>query len=352
MSDQLVDKVRRENFTLQIFDITKDSLYVKLTTNIVKKVTELYRHIEPSHFSGEVVLFYKIDDSVFFEDNAEDAIEFYDYGIIDKDFKRIVLQLKQGEGFPTYYNNIDDEQLNSLIDSDNYIAYLFSEGKEKFYVNNNEISIRNEYSCPSIFALQYHYLNEELLRYKNDTVRKVSGPLFKSCWYGDNNIYWINEPEKSIQKSLAQYLKDSLRGVNVVREYNLNASKPVDIRVFWREANRSALIEVKLMGRSMKKDSDEINSYEYGNERANEGMSQIKEYIDLGDSDSPNVITKGYLVVVDGRRNNVHRKTDTVSVADGMHYANVELVIDDGLQFYKTHKNIEKTYTNVCRTFM
>lgn len=342
MSDQLVDKVRREDFTLQIFSITKDTHYVKLTKNLVEKVRELYRHIEPSHFTGDVVLFYKIDDSEFFHECEDEKIEFYDYAIIDNDFDRIVFQLKQKDELPLFYNNIDNEQLDSLIGSNNYVAYFFSDGKEKFYVNGHEISIRNEYSCPSIFALQYHYLNEEMLRFKNETVRKVSGPLFKNCWFDDNNIYWINNPESSIQKALAQYLNDSLRGVNVVREYNLGASKPVDVRVFWREANRAALIEVKLMGRSMKKKSTDINTYEYGNERANEGMHQIKEYIDLGDSDSPNVITKGYLVVADGRRNNIDPKVDTISVSDGMHYAKVALKIESKYEYHKTHKNIEK----------
>jgi hypothetical protein len=340
MSDQLVDKVRNEDFTIQIFSQTKDSQYIKLTTHIVKTVKELYRYIEPSHFTGEVVLFHKIDESIFFNDC--DSIDFYDYAILDKDFKRIVFQLSQQDELPLYYDNIEDAQLEALINSENYVAYIFRGGKENFYVNGKKVKIRNEYSCPSIFALQYHYLNEELLKFKNEVVRKVSSQLFKECWSDQNYIYWINKPEDKIQIALADFLRNSLRGVNVVREYNLGASKPVDVRVFWREANRAALIEVKLMGRSMKKDSDEISAYEYTNERVNDGMKQIKEYIDLGDSDSPNVITKGYLVVVDGRRNNINKKVTTISKVDGNHYANVKLNVDSALQFYKNHNNIEK----------
>lgn len=340
MSDQLVDKVRNEDFTIQIFTQTKDSQYIKLTTNIVKAVKELYRHIEPSHFTGEVVLFHKIDESEFFTDC--ESIEFYDYAILDKDFNRIVFQLSQQDDFPLYYDSINDEQLETLINSEGYVAYVFRGGKENFYVNGKIVNIRNEYSCPSIFALQYHYLNEELLKFKNEVVRKVSSQLFKECWSDKNYIYWINKPEAKIQLALAEFLLNSLRGVNVVREYNLGASKPVDVRVFWREANRAALIEVKLMGRSMKKESDDISTYEYTNERVNDGMKQIKEYIDLGDSDSPDVITKGYLVVVDGRRNNINKKVTTISVADGNHFANLNLCVDNDLQFYNNHNNVEK----------
>lgn len=340
MSDKLVRKVREENYVIQVFNETKDSRYVKLTTEIVKFVQDIYRHIEPSHFSGEVIAFYKVDDSLFFD--SKESLKFYDSAVLNNDFKRITFQLFQCDDLPQFYNNINDDELKALLASEEYVAYIFNSDGEHFYVNGIKIKVRNDYSCPSIFALQYHYLNEELLRFKNDSVRKVSSQHFKSCWADLNYIYWVNNPEDSIQLTLAEYLRDSLRGVNVVREYNLGASKPVDVRVFWREANRAALIEVKLMGRSMKKNSNEINSYEYTNVRANDGMKQIKEYIGLGDSDSPNVITKGYLVVVDGRRNNVGKKVDSVSMADGFHYANVELNVDEELQFYNTHNNIEK----------
>ena len=339
MSDKLVDTVREEDYLIKAFAITKDSLYVKLTTTIVKFVKEIYRHIEPSHFGGEIVVFAKADDKVFFVE--EEAEKLYDYAIISSDFDRVAFQLFQNEELPLFYNEIEQTKIQSLIDSTAYVAYIFNQEGEFFYVNREKIVVMNKYSCPSIFALQYHYLNEELHRFKQETVRKVSSQLFKACWADVNHIYFVNKPEEPIQISLAQYLNDSLRGVNVVREYNLGASKPVDVRVFWREANRAALIEVKLMGRSLKQNGD-VNSYEYTNQRANEGMEQIKEYIDLGDSDSPNVITKGYLIVVDGRRNNVAKKISEISVTDGMYYSKTELDISPGLKFYDSHKNIVK----------
>jgi hypothetical protein len=95
------------------------------------------------------------------------------------------------------------------------------------------------------------------------------------------------------------------------------------------------------MGRSLKVNG-EINTYEYGNDRANDGMVQIKEYIDLVERDSPSVINKGYLVVIDGRRNGINPKISSITAENGMFYENSGLVIDEDKRFHLTHSNIEK----------
>lgn len=339
MSDKLVNLVRDEDYLLRVFTQTKDSTYTNLTKDVIKFVSNIYRIIEPSHIDGKVIVFYKISDEVVFD---EEAIEFYDDSILTQNFQSVTFQLFQGDGkMPLLYQNLNENNLSDLLSSSEYIAYYYYNNEESIYVNGEQIKIVNKYSCPSIFALQYHFLNEAILRYGNERVRKVSCEHFKNCWGDDKFIYFINKPEDSIQLSMSEYLKNSLRGVDIVREYNLGASKPVDIRVFWREANRAALIEVKLMGRSLKTNG-EINTYEYGNDRANDGMVQIKEYVDLVNRDSPNVINKGYLAVIDGRRNGINPKVNTISIENGMFYSDKDLQIDEDKRFYETHKNIHK----------
>jgi hypothetical protein len=339
MSEKLVDLIREEDYALRAFQISKNALYTTLYKELVKFISNIYRFIEPSHIDGKVVVFFKISDVIHF---TEDGVEFYDETILNHGFNSIVFQLfKEEEKLPLVYHNLSDELIATLAGEAETIVYTYQNGQEMLYVNGEEIKIINKYSCPSIFALQYHFLNEALLRYKNERVRKVSCEHFKNCWGEPNYLYWVNKPEDSIQLSVSEYLKNSLPGTDVVREYNMNASKPVDVRVYWRRGNRAALIEVKLMGRALKPTGD-INSYEYDNTRANDGMTQVKEYMDLVESDSPGVINKGYLVVLDGRRNGINPKVATVSVANGMFYAAQDLVIDADKQFYNTHKNIEK----------
>ncbi|MEI6754963.1 MAG: hypothetical protein WCK78_17585 [Paludibacter sp.] len=338
MSDKLVELVRSEDYLLRVFVMTKDAIYTTLTKELIKFISNIYRIIEPSHINGKIIAFYSLTDEIAI--NVVEGTDFYDNSILNYSFKSAIFQLFQSDKMSLIYQNLNDETIVELLSNKSLVTYYYCDGKESIFVNGEEVKIINKYSCPSIFALQFHFLNEVLLRYKNDRILKISCEHFRKSWADDKFIYFINKPEDSIQLSLSEYLKNSLRGVDVVREYNLNASKPVDVRVYWREANRAALIEVKLMGRSLKSNG-EINKYEYGNERANDGMVQIKEYIDLVEKDSPSVINKGYLVVIDGRRNGVIPKINTITINNGKFFENIELVIDEDKKYHLTHPNIE-----------
>ncbi len=342
MTDRLVDKVRGEMYLLEIFKLTKKSEYINNTKEIIEFIKDIYRNIEPSHFEGKIVIFFDFSTEIDF--CPENKKDFYDKGILNNSYNNLIFQIyDNSEKLPSIWTNIEDKDIENLVQTpDNFIAYIFENKKEYFLVNSHIINILNKYSCPSIFALQYHDLNEALLDYKNERIRTVSCEHFKKCWAYDNRIYLNNQPEECMQVSLTEFLKNRIRGVNAVREYNLGASKPVDVRVFWREANRAALIEVKWLGQSLKKDNRSIGT-SYSNSRANDGMSQIKEYIDLNSSDSPTVITKGYLVVIDGRRKNIKSSIKTsISRADGFHYQNEELNISDDKQYWTEFNNIEE----------
>jgi len=339
MSDKLVENIRRENYLVEIFQITKDIKYVNKTRDIVTFVKDVYRNIEPSHFDGQLIVFYNFSLNINF--NPDTREEFYDKGILGNNQNNIVFQLRE-EALPYYWSDIDEDDIKYLLSaSKNFIAYVYKDKKESFIVNGKRINIPNSYSCPSIFALQYHYLNESLLDYKNERVKNVSCEHFKKCWDDEKWIYLKNKPEGCMQISLSEFLKSRIRGVNINREFNLGASKPVDIRVFWREANRAALIELKWLGHSLKDDGTLGTSY--SNIRANDGMGQIKEYIDLNNRDNPTTITKGYLVVIDARRRNISKnKVSTISREDGFYYKNKELEIDINKQYWKSYPNIEK----------
>ncbi len=143
-----------------------------------------------------------------------------------------------------------------------------------------------------------------------------------------------------MQLSLKEYLSSSLRGVDVVREYTLGATKPVDVRVYWKEANRAALIELKWLGQS-KKLNGELSTA-YANGRGNDGLVQLKEYMDLANQDAPTCITKGYLIIIDGRRRGVSSNPETINVEDGMHYSDKEIEFDSDKKFYESMPSFEK----------
>ena len=341
MTDKLVEKIRKENYLLKIFELTKNITYINEAKRIVEFVIDIYRNIEPSHFDGKILVFHDFSNNINLVQDQK--VEFYDKGILNNNSTSLIFQNRSSDELPLIWMNIGNAVIKSLLlKKDNFIAYVYDGEKEYFIVNKHKISIVNKFSCPSIFALQYHNLNEALLDYKNERIKNVSCEHFKKCWADKKWIYLKNKPENDMQLSLSEYLKTRIRGVKTtVREYNLGASKPVDIRVFWSEANRAALIELKWLGKSLKK--DESLGTAYSNGRSNDGAKQIKEYIDLENGDTPTIITKGYLVVIDGRRRNINsNKVTFVSRTDGFHYSAKELEIDADKKYWKTHPNIEK----------
>lgn len=330
-----------DHYILEILKQTKSSKYTDITKRISEFIKEVYRSIEPSHFNGKIIVFFDFFNNLNVLPNSGEP--FYDKAILNSSYESLIFQIKENvEDLPLIWNNVEDDLINQLLSTSNdFIAYVFENHTEYFMVNNKKINIQNNYSCPSIFALQYHELNEALLDYKNESIRKSSCELFKNCWDDSNWIYLKNKPEDCMQISLKEFLRTRIRGVNVVREYTLGASKPVDVRVYWREANRAALIELKWMGQSLS-NTGTIGT-PYSNVRANDGMSQIKEYIDLANSDSPTIITKGYLAVIDARRRNINsQKVSQICRTDGLYYQNDELSIDADKRYWEYFPNIEK----------
>lgn len=340
MQDSLVDNIRKENYLLEILQLTGDEKYITIAKNLIIFVKDIFRNLEPSHFDGKLIIFYDIKNEITFHN--DDKEEFYDKGSLSNEYNSIIFQVFQEDRLPYIWNNIKNKDIDDLLSADNnFIAYVYENQKEYFIVNQTVIEIPNYFGCPSIFALQYHYLNEALLIYKNERVKTVSCEHFRKCWDDDKWIYFKNKPEGCLQVSITEFLKSRLRGIDVVREYNLGASKPVDVRVYWREANRAALIEMKWMGKSLNKEGN--LSTPYSNSRANDGMNQIKEYIDLERGDTPSIITKGYLVVIDGRRGKINKnKVDSISRANGMYYSGKKLEIKEDKKYWETYPNIEK----------
>ena len=336
MSDQLVNNIRKENYPLQIYTaMDNNPNVIKLTTELISFIQDVYRSIEPDHFEGQIVIYTTIDDSILLDEDQ--GREFFDGNLLTNnksDF--LVLQLFQTERLPLIWENVNPK---TIFNSDKAIIYSYQNRSEIFVANKTQIDIINRFDCASIYALQYHYLNEALLKYKQEKIRYSSCIIFRESWFDENRIYFKQKPEDTMQNSLSEFLDSSLRGVNVVREYNNGASKPVDLRVYWTEANRAAMIEVKWLGQSKDVDGDLATAYANG--RGNDGLDQVKEYMDLENQDTPTCITKGYLVIFDGRRRGVSANVLTIDIVNGMHYRNQEVTFDPARNFYETMTGFE-----------
>lgn len=337
MPDQnLVDKIRKESYPLDIYKaFGNNNDIIPLATKLTKTVQDIYRYLEPSHFNGKLIIYTTLESVNILDE--EKATTVFDKNIlINKSSEIIVLQITSDDRL-LLWENID---VTDIFDNRNTLFYCYENKKECFYANTKKIDINNPFICSSIYSLQYHFLKEALDKYKIEKILHSSCGKFEECWYDGNYIFFKSGPEETMQQSLIQYLSSSLRGVDAVREYNLGASKPVDVRVYWKEANRAALIELKWLGKTKKDDG--ALSINYTNSRATDGIEQLKEYLDLEAQDTPTCITKGYLVVIDGRRKGVGATTTEISCSDGLHYQDKELDIPDEKKYFETIKNFEK----------
>jgi hypothetical protein len=234
------------------------------------------------------------------------------------------------------WNNIND---SSFLNDANTIFYCYENNAEYFYVNQQKIDIPHYFDCSSIYALHYFYLNSTLTQYKTEKILTSNCSIFKECWLDTNRIFFKSAPEKQMQKSLKEFLSNALRGIEIVPEHTLNASNQVDIRVKWREANKSALIELKWLGKSKKENG---NIIAYTDSRADEGAKQLKEYLDMDNTDTPHIISKAYLVVIDGRRKGTNENTITINSENGLFYENQEINFSDEHKYFERLKNFAK----------
>jgi len=315
---------------------------------VAKSLKEIYRYFEPSFFKGDFFVCKNLNDHPCFEESKGTLL--YDKNILlNKTSGLIIIQVFNDSSKMILWEN---QNPNELFKQKETLTYHFNNNIEYFFANETKIDITIENSG-SRFATQFNDLIRALREYSQTKILKSTCQHFTKSWADGNRLFFrgggsgSNIPEQFMQLSLHEFLNTFFaRGISMesVREYNavgdFSKPKPVDVRISWRESNRTALIEIKFIG-TVKKDADgEI--YSHSDPRANKGITQLKGYHDAVSTDAPTTITKSFLVVIDGRRNNLTATKTTISVVDGMHFKNVDIVIDGDKNFHQSIQGFEK----------
>ena len=127
-----------------------------------------------------------------------------------------------------------------------------------------------------------------------------------------------------MRDSLTQFLKVCLRGdVEVRPEQIVDETHPADIKVTWFMSNRLAFIEIKWLG-AAKATAKTLTRYSAA--RARVGAKQLAEYLDANATQAPTHQTRGFLVVLDGRRANVKTSTRRLTYDNGFKYERKEIL--------------------------
>jgi hypothetical protein len=314
---------------------------------IAKSLNEIYRYFEPSFFRGEFFVCKNLYENFCYPES--DGVLLYDKNILLNRTDGLIIIQVFDDGKMFLWERNDPAELYNQNDT---LTYIYNDNKEHFLANQTHIDI-TIYAKGSRFATQFNDLVEALNEYSHTKILKSSCKHFSDSWSDPNRIFFKgagsgnNIPEKFMQLSLYEFLSSFFaRGISMEtsREYNLvgdlRKPKPVDIKINWREANRTAIIEIKFIG-TVKKEADG-DIYSHTDSRANKGISQLKEYHDVISTDLPTTIIKSYLVVIDGRRNGVAAATTTINTYDGMYYKNIDIIIDDDKRFHESLSGFEK----------
>ena len=206
------------------------------------------------------------------------------------------------------------------------VVFLHDRGNERFLISEEEIEIPRIFAgAQSIFSVpQYANLADALAYYSYPVVRNSECPILETVWHDKNRLFLIEKPEETIQRSLQNYLRNTLRSdAEVKREQNVDDTHPVDLRVNFHFSNRVALIEVKWLGKS--KHSDGSQATQFSESRAVAGAHQLVCYLERFAGSSPSVVAIGYLVVVDARRKGLTEESTTISVNNGMYYCHRDI---------------------------
>jgi len=129
-----------------------------------------------------------------------------------------------------------------------------------------------------------------------------------------------------MRKSLTNFLDISLRGVEVRPEQVVDETHPIDIKVTWMFQAKHALIEIKWLG-TPKYDDSHLGA-SYTDYRARQGAKQLADYLDSNQEYAPLHTQRGYLVVIDGRRQGLNPDISAVNRKMGFHYEHQELDFD------------------------
>jgi len=223
------------------------------------------------------------------------------------------------------------------------VVYRLHQSVEIFAIAGADVVVDKvvEGAVSQFFINYFSSLTEALLAYRDTMARTSKCHLLRLAWAHENRIWFSTKPEFRLRRSLCNFLYASLRydDIDLRPEQNVDESHPVDIKIIWRMDRRTAIIEVKWIGKSIDSASKKVTA-NYSDVRARSGARQLAKYLEAHRQEAPQEDTRGYLVVFDCRRHRVKPADTDVETIKGMYYANREIVFNP--QYHKTRNDFDE----------
>jgi hypothetical protein len=237
---------------------------------------------------------------------------------------RLIVEIRE-DGSPFVWDNLPPEIGNAIQTG---IVYRLSQGVETFSINGASVAVPKVIEdAISQFLLNYFTdLRKALLAYRDSMARTSKCHLLREAWAEDNRLWFDMEPEYRLRRALHNYLYSYLRhdDIDLREEQNVDDTHPVDIKILWRMDNRTAIIEVKWIGKSINLETRKITA-NYADARARKGAKQLAEYLEGHRQQAAKEDTRGYLVVFDCRRRHLNTSATAVKRREGFYYRDREI---------------------------
>ncbi len=311
-------------------------LGIEALKSIMETLTKISGYVDPETLQGPITIF-KTVDPIKRPLSIESAQTIIDLSTLSQDARSsFTLQILDNGQF-LLWNDLQPDLAELAKEA---VVYLYQNQAEYFFAGDKRAEIpKVASSYATMFSSKkFGDLIEVLEHYRVSMVCHSTCYIFRTVWRDTNRIFFMNAPEHIMRDSLTQFLRSRLRGdVYVHPEQNVDETKPVDIRVIWMFSTKLALIEVKWLGKSMNDKGTIVNRTQA---RALEGANQLADYLDRNLIHSPKGTTRGYLVIIDGRRYGTNKKTLSITIENGFHYQDAEIEFNP--KYHETRNDFER----------
>ncbi|MCE5322809.1 hypothetical protein LLG46_05765 [bacterium] len=297
MNKQGLLQFARGHWILMIYKECGDN-GIAIYEDLLEALHRIYEYVDPEICASPIVIFASLNNEPLAFDgrvprDVADATLLSN--MVDARSPFTLQALPNGRFllWDDYVPSVDDLSRSSIV-------YKYTNAGEHFFANGHSSVFPCELG--SGYLPMFKDVRDALEHYYAKKARRSTCTLLSEIWHDQDRLFLRNGPEDHMRDSLYSFLDGRIRDVEVNPEENVDAitPKPVDLRLKWMFCNRTALVEIKWLGKS--KHSDGRDSVTYTDARAREGANQLDDYLERHCRRNPLHWTRGYLVVFDARR--------------------------------------------------
>lgn len=291
---------------------------------LARGVRTIFDHVEPEQFTGIIVAFKCLND-MHRPISEKSAVVIGNPAVLAQEVAGNVAIQILADGRLLLWKSI---KVNIRSIAKTAVVYRYERAKEHFFSGDLQTEVEKVGQYASLYAIPaFSDLRQALERYRTNMAAETSCTTLQKIWADKKRLFFINRPERTMRDSLTQFLKISLRDAEVRPEQNMDESHPVDVKVTFTFTTRLAVIEIKWVGTSIRKQPRKITA-NYRDKRAREGARRLADYLDWNRQQAPDRLTRGYLVVFDGRRRELKKRTQNIDKQRAEYYRSRDLQFD------------------------